>query len=69
MNIGLAATFCELRNLDPRVLDLEDKQRRVVKNERADLTVMQLLSFIDTPLEHRHRYLAPLASRSCRLRP
>jgi hypothetical protein len=49
MNIGLAATFRELRNLDPRALDLEDMQRRVVKNERADLTVMQLLSFIDTP--------------------
>lgn len=49
MNIGLAATYCELKGVNPRALDLEDKLRRVLQNERASLTTDHFLSFIDVP--------------------
>ncbi|TEB21750.1 hypothetical protein FA13DRAFT_1642380 [Coprinellus micaceus] len=47
MNIGLAATFCELRGVDPSVLSFENKQKRVAESDRASLTVYDFLSFVD----------------------
>ncbi|KAF5341893.1 hypothetical protein D9611_001134 [Ephemerocybe angulata] len=47
MNIGLAATYCEVPGLDPAAFDIQDKQERASKNLRAGLDVDQLLMFID----------------------
>ncbi|KAF8983551.1 hypothetical protein BDQ17DRAFT_1437367 [Cyathus striatus] len=47
MTIGLAATYCELNNVNPKALDLTDKQSRILDNHRAKLTTDQLLLFID----------------------
>lgn len=49
LNIGLAATFCELSGVSPRALDLDDKLHRIRENKRAKLTPRTLLSFIDQP--------------------
>ncbi|TEB26688.1 hypothetical protein FA13DRAFT_1691951 [Coprinellus micaceus] len=49
LNIGLAATFCELSGVSPSALDLDDKLNRIRKNERANITTRRLLSFIDQP--------------------
>ena len=49
LNIGLAATYCELNGVNPCALDLDDKLRRVRQSTRATLTTHRLLSFIDQP--------------------
>ncbi|KAJ3550128.1 hypothetical protein NMY22_g624 [Coprinellus aureogranulatus] len=49
LNIGLAATFCELGGVDPCALDLDDKMARIRENKRAKLTIRNLLSYIDQP--------------------
>ncbi|KAJ3511541.1 hypothetical protein NMY22_g15614 [Coprinellus aureogranulatus] len=53
MNIGLAATYCVLRDIEPDVvkkaLDIEGKRKEVEKNLRSTLTVPTLLGFIDMP--------------------
>ncbi|KAF6759280.1 hypothetical protein DFP72DRAFT_961391 [Ephemerocybe angulata] len=47
MNIGLAATYCEVSGINPAALSLEDKRRHVSKNLRSKLDLEQLLMFID----------------------
>ncbi|PPR02512.1 LOW QUALITY PROTEIN: hypothetical protein CVT26_011996 [Gymnopilus dilepis] len=47
MNIGIAATYCELEDMDPSWADLDDRRRRVAENKRTDLTVDALLKTID----------------------
>ncbi|PPQ76949.1 hypothetical protein CVT26_007946 [Gymnopilus dilepis] len=47
MNIGIAATYCELEDIDPTWADLDDRRRRVAENKRAELTVDALLKMID----------------------
>jgi hypothetical protein len=49
MNVGIAATYCELRGVNPAALDLKDKKLQSSKNECANLTVLKLLSFLDMP--------------------
>lgn len=48
LNIGLAATYYEVEDVDPAVFDLEDKRQRLAENKRKDLTVNQLLAFVDS---------------------
>lgn len=48
MNVGTAGTYCELEGVDITSADLDDKQRRVLENQRAHVTVEKLLSMIDT---------------------
>lgn len=47
MNVGLAATYIELEGVKPSALDLDDKRRRLAQKLRAELTVEQLVGFID----------------------
>ena len=47
MNIGIAATYCELEETDITAFDLMDKRLRIAENRRASLTVEQLASFLD----------------------
>ncbi|KAH7905521.1 hypothetical protein BJ138DRAFT_1130454 [Hygrophoropsis aurantiaca] len=47
MNVGIAATYIELEDIDPKALDLQDKQERLNENKRKSLSVEQLLQFID----------------------
>ncbi|KAH7920579.1 hypothetical protein BV22DRAFT_996910, partial [Leucogyrophana mollusca] len=47
MNVGLAATYVELEDIDPKAYDLDDKQRRLTESTRSKLTVEQLYEFID----------------------
>lgn len=47
MNIGIAATYCELEGVDPAALNLEDRRARILENKRVHLTVDQLVSMID----------------------
>lgn len=51
LNIGIAATYVELPNCPPSAMDLEDKRRRLAENRRKDLSVEQLIGFVD--MEHR----------------
>ncbi len=44
---GVAATFVEAQDCDPKVLDLDDKRARILENRRQGLTVKQLIGFID----------------------
>ena len=48
LNIGLAATYYEVEDVDPAVFDLEDKRQRLAEKKRKDLTVNQLLGFVDS---------------------
>ena len=48
LNIGLAATYYEVEDVDPAVFDLEDKRHRLAEKKRKDLTVNQLLGFVDS---------------------
>ncbi|KAJ3494472.1 hypothetical protein NLJ89_g10801 [Agrocybe chaxingu] len=50
MNIGVSGTFCEVEGVDLTAGDLDDRRQRLLENKRADLTVEQLLAFID----HQH---------------
>ncbi|TEB25344.1 hypothetical protein FA13DRAFT_1796456 [Coprinellus micaceus] len=50
MNISLAATYCELPNMNVSSLSLEDRQLKVKKNERASLTFDILYGFLN--MEH-----------------
>ncbi|KII85006.1 hypothetical protein PLICRDRAFT_78107, partial [Plicaturopsis crispa FD-325 SS-3] len=47
MVIGIAATWIEAEGIDMRATDLEDKRQRIAENKRKDVTVEQLMSFID----------------------
>lgn len=47
MNIGIAATYCELEGIDIDARDLQDRRKRIVENKRTELTVEQLLGMID----------------------
>ncbi|TEB22269.1 hypothetical protein FA13DRAFT_1600942, partial [Coprinellus micaceus] len=47
MNIGLAATYCQVPGVDPSTLDFDKKQKLVEQNKRSKLTVNQLVSLID----------------------
>ncbi|KAF7973930.1 hypothetical protein HWV62_13994 [Athelia sp. TMB] len=47
LNVGIAATYIELPGVRPEALDLDDKQRQIAENKRQDVTVDQLLGFID----------------------
>ena len=49
MNIGIAATYIELEDVDPKAFDLDDKLKRLAENKRAKLTVNQLIDMIDQP--------------------
>ncbi|KAJ3524266.1 hypothetical protein NMY22_g11076 [Coprinellus aureogranulatus] len=50
MNIGLAATYCELPDIDISSLDLEDRKKRIAENKRASLTFDMLFSYLN--MEH-----------------
>jgi hypothetical protein len=47
MNIGIAATYCELEGVDLAAVDFAERQKLVFENKRSKLTVHDLLSFID----------------------
>jgi hypothetical protein len=47
LNIGIAATYIELEDIDPKAFNLDDKRQRLKENKRRNLTVDQLLGFID----------------------
>ncbi|KAF9035143.1 hypothetical protein BJ165DRAFT_1355933 [Panaeolus papilionaceus] len=49
MNIGIAGTFYELKDVNITALDLNDRRERLTKNERANLNVHALMSWIDQP--------------------
>ncbi|KAI9063585.1 hypothetical protein FKP32DRAFT_1676294 [Trametes sanguinea] len=51
IHIGIAGTYVEAPNAQVDALDLDDKHRRLLANDRATLSVPQLLRFIDM----RHR--------------
>ena len=50
MNIGNAATYCEFDDIDLKAANLDDKNRRLSENKRANLTVEHLLAMIDEHL-------------------
>ncbi|KAH7918111.1 hypothetical protein BV22DRAFT_1108446 [Leucogyrophana mollusca] len=45
MKVGLAATYVELEDIDPKAYDFDDKQRQLTESMRSQLTVEQLYSF------------------------
>jgi hypothetical protein len=47
MNIGIAATYCELDGVDLAAVDFAERQKLVLENRRSKLTVHELLSIID----------------------
>ena len=47
MNIGLAATYIEIEGIHPNTLDFTDKMARLVTSDRANLTVTQLLGYLN----------------------
>lgn len=47
LNIGMAATYIELEDVDPKAFDLDDKRQRLTENKRSKLDVDQLLALID----------------------
>lgn len=47
MHTGIGATFFEIEGFDPKALDLDDQLRRIAENKRNDLTVDQLVGWID----------------------
>ncbi|THH26734.1 hypothetical protein EUX98_g7456 [Antrodiella citrinella] len=47
VNIGIAATYYEIPDVDLKAFDIEDKRRRLQEGKRKDLTVEQLLGFVD----------------------
>ncbi|KAL1943190.1 hypothetical protein VTO73DRAFT_4265 [Trametes versicolor] len=51
LRIGIAATYVETPDAPLTAFDFDDKQRRLAANERASLTVRQLIGFVD----QRHR--------------
>ncbi|KAF8811788.1 hypothetical protein BYT27DRAFT_7336050 [Phlegmacium glaucopus] len=62
MNVGIAATYCELEGISVDASDLEDKRRRLSENQRSNLTVDGLLGMLDqTP---KHGFLPPLETVS-----
>ncbi|KIJ17495.1 hypothetical protein PAXINDRAFT_9449 [Paxillus involutus ATCC 200175] len=50
MNTGLAATYIEVEDVDPKAFDLEDKRQRLANSRRSGLTVHELHRLID----HQH---------------
>jgi len=50
MQIGIAATYFEIEGFVPGADNLDDKRRRIGENKRKDLTVEQVLGWID----HKH---------------
>ncbi|KAI0348908.1 hypothetical protein OH77DRAFT_1440721, partial [Trametes cingulata] len=48
---GVAGTYVEAWECDPKALDLDDKRARVSQNLRRNLTVEQLIGFVDQ--QHR----------------
>lgn len=50
MQIGIAATYFEIEGWVPGADDVDDRLRRIAENKRKDLTVDQLLGWID----HEH---------------
>ncbi|OJA13084.1 hypothetical protein AZE42_11926 [Rhizopogon vesiculosus] len=49
MNVGLAATYIAIEDIDPKAYDPDDKPRRVDNSTRKDLEVQLLLNFLDHP--------------------
>lgn len=49
MNVGIAATYCELEGVDIDARDLQDRRKRVAENKHAELSVGQLLAMIVQP--------------------
>jgi len=49
MQIGIAATYFEMKGFVPGADNLCDKQRCIMENKRKDLTVEQVLGWIDQP--------------------
>lgn len=47
MNIGIAATYCELEDIDLTAADLDDKRLRLAANKRANINVDDLLNLVD----------------------
>jgi hypothetical protein len=47
MQIGIAATYFEIEGFIPGATDLDDKRRCITENKRKDLTVKQVLGWID----------------------
>ncbi|KAI0753498.1 hypothetical protein C8Q80DRAFT_1097118 [Daedaleopsis nitida] len=47
MKIGMSAIVNEVHGYDPTAFSLKDKQRRILEDKRKDLTVNQLLGWID----------------------
>lgn len=47
MNIGIAATYCELEGVNLSAVDLDERRKLVLEDKRSKLTVSNLLSLID----------------------
>jgi hypothetical protein len=47
LNIGIAATYIEIKGVEPKSFDLDDKRQHLVENRRKDVDVDQLLHMID----------------------
>ncbi|KAF9032634.1 hypothetical protein BJ165DRAFT_1517271 [Panaeolus papilionaceus] len=48
MNIGIAGVYYEMNGVDAAALDVEERRKQMMENRRADLTVSQFLSWIDS---------------------
>ncbi|KAF9232804.1 hypothetical protein BU15DRAFT_80791 [Melanogaster broomeanus] len=49
MNVGIAAMYIELEGMPSSAFNLEDKLERLKNSKRCDLTVEQLIRYIDQP--------------------
>ena len=47
LNIGIAATYIKLNDIDPKAFNLDDKQHRLKENRRQAVTVDQLHELVD----------------------
>ena len=47
MNVGLAATYVELEGIHPNALNFADKMAHVANSRRSNLTISQLLGYLD----------------------
>jgi hypothetical protein len=47
MNVGVAALYVELEDVDITGSDLDDKRQRLAENRQADVTLEQLIGMID----------------------
>ncbi|KAF8811180.1 hypothetical protein BYT27DRAFT_7221584 [Phlegmacium glaucopus] len=63
MNIGIAATYFETEGYPPMAPDINNKRARIAENKRKDLTVEQVLGWVD----HEHLEMVGVLHWLCTL--